>query len=303
MNHSLDGAGGATTQTLARAKVNLCLQVTGRRVDGLHSLESLVVFPEFGDVLSVSPAPELEMTLDPSAPFSEKVEADESNLVLRAARRLEARTGEQLAVRLHLSKRVPVAAGLGGGSADAAAVLRLLEKRCPVAIDDEELLDIARELGADVPACLRSRAAWVRGAGEYIGPAADLPPFWIVLVYPGVQISTRTVFEAKVQEGRYGEGLGRMPEQFSSLGALVKWLRETRNDLWPVTRRLVSDCAHAQEVLIDRGSLAVGMSGSGSTQFGIFADREGAERAAGEAHGLRPGWWSIAAPVLGNRLR
>ncbi|WP_248306930.1 4-(cytidine 5'-diphospho)-2-C-methyl-D-erythritol kinase, partial [Bosea sp. AAP35] len=184
----------APLTTRARAKVNLTLRVLGCRADGYHELESLVAFAGAGDTLSLEPSPELALTID--GPRGQGLSADDTNLILRAARALEAKTGPLRTGRFHLVKRLPVASGIGGGSADAAAALRLLARLNGLAADDSALLRAAATVGADVPVCLASRARIMSGIGERLGRPLTLPPLFALLVNPGVPVETAAVFKA-----------------------------------------------------------------------------------------------------------
>ena len=180
--------------TRARAKINLTLRVLGRRADGYHELESLVAFAGTGDALSLEPGPQLSLTID--GPRGQGLPVDDTNLILRATRALEAETGKLRTGAFHLVKRLPVASGIGGGSADAAAALRLLARLNGLAADDPALLRAAAKTGADVPVCLASRARIMAGIGERLGAALTLPPLFALLVNPGVPVETAPVFRA-----------------------------------------------------------------------------------------------------------
>ncbi|MDP3258494.1 4-(cytidine 5'-diphospho)-2-C-methyl-D-erythritol kinase, partial [Bosea sp. (in: a-proteobacteria)] len=184
----------APLTTRARAKINLTLRVLGRRDDGYHELESLVAFAGTGDALSLEPGPELSLTID--GPRGRGLPVDDTNLVLRATRALVAQTGTLRSGAFHLVKRLPVASGIGGGSADAAAALRLLARLNGLAPNDPALLRAAAGTGADVPVCLASRARIIAGIGERLGPPLALPPLFALLVNPGVPVETAPVFRA-----------------------------------------------------------------------------------------------------------
>ncbi len=184
----------APLTTRARAKINLTLRVLGRRADGYHELESLVAFAGTGDALSLEPGPQLSLTID--GPRGQGLPVDDSNLILRATRALEAETGPLRTGAFHLVKRLPVASGIGGGSADAAAALRLLARLNGLSPDDPALLRAAAATGADVPVCLASRARIMAGIGERLGSALTLPPLFALLVNPGVPVETAPVFRA-----------------------------------------------------------------------------------------------------------
>jgi len=180
--------------TRCRAKINLTLRVLGRRPDGYHELESLVAFAGVGDTLALEPGPELGLSL--AGPFGEGLAAEPDNLVLKAARALADERGPLRAGRFHLVKRLPLASGIGGGSADAAGALRLLARLNGIAESDPMLPRVAAKIGADVPVCLASRARMMTGLGEVLGPPLALPPLFAVLVNPGVAVATAGVFKA-----------------------------------------------------------------------------------------------------------
>lgn len=279
----------------APAKVNLCLHVLARRDDGLHDLQSLVVFPEFGDDLALAPSRAMALALHGDSPTGAGLALDESNLVLRAARALAPVPDD--AVAFCLRKRIPVGAGLGGGSADAAAALRLHARYLGRAIDPESLVALAAELGADVPVCLGSRPSWVEGVGERVTVLA-LPKLWLVMVWPGKPIATGAAFARLAESGaRPAESL-LPPDGFATLAELVDWLGGTRNDLEVVADTLVPACRKARDALWAAGALHATMTGSGSAQVGIFASAEEAERAAGAIRWRRPEWWVVAAAVM-----
>lgn len=190
----------APLTTRARAKVNLTLRVLGRRADGYHELCSLVAFAGTGDSLALTPAPELSLTI--AGPQGAGLEVDERNLVLRAAHALASETGPLRWGGFHLVKRLPVASGIGGGSADAAAALRLLARLNDLSPDDPRLLRAAARIGADVPVCLASRARVMEGVGDRLGEPLRAPPLFALLVNPGVAVETAAVFrELGLQPG------------------------------------------------------------------------------------------------------
>jgi 4-diphosphocytidyl-2-C-methyl-D-erythritol kinase len=269
----------------APAKVNLTLHVTGRRADGYHLLDSLVVFPRIGDTVAALPAEGLSLAID--GPFAAGLAAAD-NLVLRAAR-LMVRRGRGAAVTL--TKRLPVAAGLGGGSSDAAAALRLLARLWGVPTPSMgELLS----LGADVPVCLAARATRMSGIGEAQAPAA-LPACWLVLCNPGVPLATGAVFARLASAGNPPRP--PIPRLADAL-ALAGFLAPLRNDLEtpalalaPAIGAALAALAAAPDCLLAR------MSGSGATCFGLFAAAGPAEAAAARIHAAEPDWWVAAAPV------
>ncbi len=265
-----------TVRVFAPAKVNLALHVTGRRADGYHLLDSLVVFAGVGDWLEVTPAP--EMALHVTGPCAAGVPVNAGNLVWRAA------DLAGVSARIGLEKHLPSAGGIGGGSADAAAVLRALGAGAAG----------AEALGADVPVCLRGRPARMRGIGEVLDPVPDLPAMWLLLVNAGVAVPTGPVFAGLAG---FGAALPALPALgWDGFGGFVDWLAQTRNDL---ERPALAVAPVIAEVLarLDAapGCALARMSGSGGTCFGLFA-READARAAAAA--MPEGWWAEAAEVL-----
>lgn len=279
----------------APAKVNLSLHVTGRRADGYHLLDSLVVFAEIGDLLEAEPAPALSLRL--TGPFAAGLAAEGDNLVLRAARGLAALSGDAVAAgaALTLDKRLPVASGIGGGSSDAAAALRLLGRLWGVSPDPAALHRLATSLGADVPVCLARKAVRMRGIGEVLEPVPDLPPCGLLLVNPGVGVATADVFRAR--QGQPFSEPPPLPSTWPDAATLATWLRACTNDLESAARAL---CPPIEAVLaaIGRqpGCLLARMSGSGATCFGLFPTS--AEATAAASCLDRAGWW-----VWGGDLR
>lgn len=277
----------------ALAKVNLFLHVRGRRADGYHLLESLAVFPECGDLLEAEPAAGLSLSL--AGPFAAGLSAGADNLVLAAAERLSAVTPGRPGAALRLEKRLPVASGIGGGSADAGAALRLLSRLWPGA-DAGGLAEIAASLGADAPVCLAQRPAMMGGAGERLSPAPGLPEFWMVLVNPLQPLSTAEVFAGL--ERTEMEAAPRPPAAFADFAHLTSWLAGRRNDLEAPARRLRPVIGRVLAALSwDRGCALARMSGSGATCFGLYRAGAAALAAADRLRREEPGWWVAAAPV------
>ncbi len=274
-------------ERLARAKVNLALHVTGQRSDGYHLLDSLVCFAEVGDTVSVEPADDLSLRI--GGPMAGSLPVAEDNLVLRAARVLAPGRG----ARITLIKRLPVASGIGGGSADAAAALLALADLWGVALPPAEAV---LALGADLPVCLAGRAARMRGIGELVEPlAAPLPEGWMALVNPGVGVSTPETFKRLARKDN--PPLPELPA-LADLAALADFLADQRNDLMPPALTLAPAIGAALTGLrAQAGCQLARMSGSGATCFGLFAE-EAAARAAAAAM-QRPGWWSVAARIAG----
>lgn len=260
----------------APAKINLCLHVTGRRPDGYHLLDSLVVFTELGDRVTVAPGP---LSLAVTGPFAADLAGDEDNLCLRAARSV----GADCAITLH--KALPVASGIGGGSADAAAVLRALG-RSPA--------DPAG-LGADVPVCLASVPARMTGVGEAVEPLPGLPALHLLLVNPRVAVPTPAVFRALKR--RDNPALPVLPAS-PDAAALLGWLHGTRNDLQAAAIGIAPAIADVLAALRDAGARLSRMSGSGATCFGVFADAAAAQAARDAIARARPGWWVAQTHTL-----
>ena len=277
----------------ARAKVNLFLHVLGRRTDGYHLLDSLAVFAGAADVLHAEPADELSLAVE--GPFGAGLEGaglEEGNLVLRAARALRDAAGASNGARLVLDKRLPVASGIGGGSADAAAALRLLNGMWGLGLPPAALAGIALGLGADVPVCLVGEPARMGGIGELLGVAPILPPCGMALVNPGVAVSTASVFGAR--DGGYSEPAS-LPARWPDAVAMARDLAEARNDLEVPAMRLSPAVGEALAWLRDdSGCLLARMSGSGATCYGLFAR---AEQARSMAERAPPGWWAWGGSV------
>lgn len=278
----------------APAKVNLTLRVLGRREDGYHALSSVVAFAGTGDRLSLIPGEALSLTLD--GPGADSLEGDDDNLVLRAARALADRVPGLALGRFHLIKRLPVAAGLGGGSSDAAAALRLLARANRMASDDPRLHEAAIATGSDVPACLHGRACLMQGRGEDITPLV-LPCFGAVLVNPRMPVSTAEVFRRLAIPPGTRRGEAACPP--SGRDAMLDWLRIEPNDLEPPARALAPVLGEVESALeATTGALLVRMSGSGATMFALYADCRVAARAAKMVSAARPHWW-VKSTVLG----
>ena len=280
--------------TRAPAKINLTLHVLGRRADGYHELESLVAFAGTGDDLRLEPGPAPALRLSgPTAPLAG---SDADNLVLKAARLLAERVEGLRVGAFHLTKRLPVAAGIGGGSSDAAAALRLLARLNGLSLSHPGLREAARLTGADVPVCLEPRARMMRGAGEELGPALDLPRLFSVLVNPRAPVETPAVFKALgLQPGQSAAGAGR---PMAEAGALLDRLKGARNDLEPPALRVQPLIGEALELVsATPGCRLARMSGSGATVFGLYDGCDAAAKAARRLQDQRPGWWVKATSL------
>ncbi|MBL8588766.1 MAG: 4-(cytidine 5'-diphospho)-2-C-methyl-D-erythritol kinase [Methylobacteriaceae bacterium] len=287
----------APLRARAPAKLNLSLRVLRRRDDGRHDLDSLVAFAGTGDGLTLTPAGELALTVE--GPFAAAAGPDQDNLVLRAARALAARVPGLTLGRFHLIKRLPAAAGLGGGSADAAAALRLLARANRLAEDDPRLVAAARETGADVPVCLAARARRMGGTGDELGPPLALPPLFAVLVNPGVALSTAAVFARMgLSPGEDNVAAPPLRWEGGDAASLFAALNRTGNDMEAAACVLAPVVGDALAVLgAARGARLSRMSGSGATCFALF---ETCRRAGAAAKAIRrdhPGWWVKATTL------
>jgi 4-diphosphocytidyl-2-C-methyl-D-erythritol kinase len=275
----------ATTAGAAPAKINLFLHITGRREDGYHQLDSLAVFAGVGDQVRAEPAETLSLEID--GPFAAGLAAEADNLVLRAARALADVAGVRAAARLRLRKCLPVASGIGGGSADAAAALRVLGELWRIRIAPDDLAAIALRLGADVPVCLSSRPARMGGIGEHLAPAPVLPECGMVLINPGQALATAAVFRARA--GGYSAAAA-LPASWADVAAMAADLAQTRNDLQDAACGLCPPIAQTLAALAQsQGCRLARMSGSGATCFALYDSP--AIAAAAAAALSRPGWW------------
>lgn len=279
----------ASVAEAAPAKVNLFLHVTGRRAaDGYHLLDSLVVFGPAADGLATESAAEGQLALALDGPESASLAAEPDNLVLRAGRALQAEAGPAVpGARLRLTKRLPVASGIGGGSADAAAALRALDRLWGLGLGAEAMARIALGLGADVPVCLASRPARMQGIGEVLLPAPAVPPCGLLLVNPRVALPTPAVFRARA--GVPFSPPAELPEAWPDAAAMARDLAALSNDL---EAPAIGLCPPVAEVLAGLralpGCLLARMSGSGATCFGLFATAEAARLAEAA---LPAAWW------------
>jgi len=286
---------------LAPAKVNLTLRVIGRRTDGYHDIESLVVFAALGDELAFTPGRILKLSV--RGPTARAAGGLADNLVLKAARALAERVEGLKTGGFALAKRLPVAAGLGGGSSDAAAALRLLARANRIALGDPRLHEAARATGADVPVCLDPRPRVMRGIGEILSAPLELPRLPAVLVNPGVAVPTKDVF-ADLRLAPRAEAAASLPAldraEDWSRAELMAALSAGRNDLeasavalQPVIAKVVAAIRRTPGCEFAR------MSGSGATCFGLYASSRAAVAAARVLRSKHPGWW-VRATALGS---
>jgi 4-diphosphocytidyl-2-C-methyl-D-erythritol kinase len=292
----------AVLRRLAPAKVNLFLHVGPVAADGYHPLSSLMVFADVGDEVRFEPAG--AMAFEITGPFGAALTADDDNLVVRARDQLLAAfPGQHPAFRLVLDKRLPIAAGIGGGSADAAAALLLLQDALGLGQGaDQGLQAIARALGSDVPACLAGLPTFATGRGDDLADPPTFPDLDLVLVNPGVPSPTGKVYRAYDDAGAPGEAEPpAFPGPMSDARAVAAFLAGTRNDLEPPAVALNPAIGEALGIL--RGqpeSLFVRMSGSGATCFAIAADAEAAARLAARLAADHPGWWVRPCRIKGS---
>src|SRR5260370_14864461 len=285
-----------------RAKVNLTLRVMGRRVDGYHDLESVVAFADCADRLSLTPGSKLNLTT--SGPLAQYCGETSDNLVFKAAQLLGERVPDLRLGDFILDKVLPVAAGIGGGSADAAAALRLLAQANGLAIDDARLIEVAKLTGADVPVCLNSRACVMTGVGETLLPLA-LPMLPCVMVNPRVAVATRDVFEALgLRNGELLVGASDVidaagwPDDGASVEDWVEALAASSNDLEAPAIRLQPVIGEVLSALsATNGAWLARMSGSGATCFAIFENTAEAQRASQKIQQDHPQWW-VHAGIL-----
>jgi 4-diphosphocytidyl-2-C-methyl-D-erythritol kinase len=283
--------------TRAPAKINLTLHVLGRRADGYHDLESLVAFAGTGDDLRLEPGPSL--ALQASGPTASLAGDDADNLVLKAARLLAERVEGLKPGTFRLTKRLPVAAGIGGGSSDAAAALRLLARLNGLPLTHPAIREAARLTGADVPVCLEPQARMMRGAGEKLGPALRLPRLSAVLVNPRLPVETAAVF--RKLDLRPGEVLSQPSHPpLTNLPPSKFWeaLKAARNDLEAPAEALQPAVADVIESLQATDAVRlVRMSGSGATVFGLYDDNTAAVEAARALSRRQPDWWVKATTL------
>ncbi|WP_025898199.1 4-(cytidine 5'-diphospho)-2-C-methyl-D-erythritol kinase [Sneathiella glossodoripedis] len=275
-----------THSVTARAKINLTLEVTGRRVDGYHTLQSVVVFTQYGDQLSVSKSDHLE--LECRGPFSEGLGTGADNLVLRAAKAVQDYAGVGLGAKITLTKNLPVASGIGGGSADAASTLLLLNRLWDLNISQGELLKLAATLGADVPACVTGKPLLMEGIGDKITPLQQFPGLPILLVNPAHAVETPTVF----RQLNFLEKKARPVPSLSLSSVTLDDIICGRNDLQAPAIELLPVIEDVLAVLSQQsGVLLTRMSGSGATCFALFDSADDCIKAGDQIRKLQPAWW------------
>ena len=287
----------ATITRRARAKLNLALHVTGRRDDGYHTIETLVVFADFGDTITVKPA--VQDGFETDGPYSARVPGGPDNLVLKARDALRAAADAPTPpASIRLEKTLPPASGVGGGSSDAAATLIALDQLWGLHMGERDLAAVGQALGADVPMCLAGHPLVAKGIGEIIEPVAGLPALALVLVNPGVEVATPAVFAALGR--RDNAPLPRLPSVADN-NILVDWLAaSTRNDLEAPARAIAPQIDDVLDALAAAGARFARMSGSGATCYGVFPAVRDAGIAAETIRRNNPGWFVTATTTLAS---
>lgn len=280
---------------IAPAKINLYLHVLGRDARGYHQIDSLTAFSEAGDCLTVWP--DSALTLQVTGPFAAACGPAAANLVMRAATGLARAAGvNRPGARIALIKNLPPASGIGGGSSDAAAAIRLLSRLWQLAPDPARDAELALGLGADVPVCLHGVPARVGGLGGQLGSAPSMPPAYVLLANPGIELPTGRVFERLA--GRFGAAAAAMPQQIPDVAALARLLAGCRNDLLTPASELVPEILTLLDMLgAQSGCLLARMSGSGASCFGLFAQESQQQAAARALTGAAGVAW-----LMGSRL-
>ena len=290
---------GPVVEEFAAAKINLALHVTGRRDDGYHLLDSIVAFADVGDVLRLGRSSTTALTV--SGPFGQSLQGEVENLVLAAARSWAGQYGaSDQGAEIELIKALPVASGIGGGSADAAAALRGLNRLWHVEPPADGMNSLALGLGADVPVCLQGCSCRMSGIGERIAAIGQMPEFAAILVNPAVPVATAQVFSRiGLKPGGKGNGALDAVPASSDAGDWLTWLKDQRNDMQAAAIELapvIGECLAA--IAGSEGCQLARMSGSGATCFGLFATPAQAKAAAAELSAAQPQWW-VADTTIG----
>jgi 4-diphosphocytidyl-2-C-methyl-D-erythritol kinase len=281
----------------APAKINLYLHVTGMRDDGYHLIDSLVAFAYVHDIIMIEPANSL--TLINKGPFRKGLPTTSDNLIMRAAEKLKKLSGITDGAKITLTKNLPIASGIGGGSSDAAAAIRGLIRHWGIHLSLHDLSGLSLELGADVPICLFGQAAFMGGVGEQIDPVHKLPEAPMVLVNPRVGISTPAIFKARKAEFSIANRFDATP---TTLDSLIKFLKEDHgNDLMePAIQKkpVIGDVL--LQIKVTRGCQLARMSGSGATCFGFYHTQNEADEAAQMIKNAHPKWWVVATRMISD---
>ncbi len=286
---------------IARSKVNLFLHVTGRRGDGYHLLHSLAVFPDIADGVEVR-AQASSIAVAMRGPFAAELSdvAAPDNLVARAARALAATAGVHAGASITIDKHLPVAAGIGGGSADAAATLWALTELWGLTQTEAELQAIGLGIGADLPVCVASRSSIMTGVGEGVSPAPALPRLPLVLVRPAARLATVAVFQERARMNAPFRAAAELPARLRDVAEVAAFLRGTHNDLEPAARTLAPAIGAAVAAIAATGALLARMSGSGPTCFGLYESDDRAAQAARTIAAAHAEWWVCATAVAAS---
>ena len=270
--------------SVAQAKLNLYLHITGKRDDGYHLLDSLVVFTEFGDRITVEASDDLSLTI--TGEFATGLPTQD-NIVMKAAHALREKCGVSTGAKLAIEKLIPVGAGLGGGSSDAAAAMLLLNELWQTGLDKEQLAEIGLPLGADVPMCVHQAPCMVSGIGEVIAPTPELPAFHLLLVNPRQEVLTAEVYRNFQLSERH-----QPADEMAGYASLMEWLSAQRNDLQQPATTL---CPIIQEVLVaikeTQDCTLTRMCGSGATCFGLYESQQNCIEASKRITSAHPDWW------------
>lgn len=283
-----------TVHYTAPAKINLALHVTGRRDDGYHLLDMLVVFADYGDRITVHEAAEDNFSI--GGRFANGIPLDSGNLVIKARDALRAHSAQKLSpVSIHLEKNLPIASGIGGGSSDAAATLLALNEIWRLGLDLNTLTKLGLKLGADLPMCLHGAATGspliARGIGEQLTAIAQMPSLPMLLVNDGTAIATPDVFRALTKR----DNAALPAPRCGDVDSICNYLRSTRNDLLPAALTLAPQISDKLELLRDHGALFAQMSGSGATCFALFRDQQSADTTASHILAQKPDWFVISS--------
>ena len=289
----------------ANAKINLNLSVLGKRADGYHALDSLVTFAVLGDELSVSSSDELTLTYEGAfaSDLQDTFVHESEDLVLKAATALQQESGTSMSAALQLTKSVPLSAGLGGGSADAAACLRLLNSFWKLDWSMEALMTLGANIGSDIPACLMNAPCRMTGRGEHVTKIDMLPILFCVLVNPGVHLSTAEIFRklntSKIDADKRNTPNEKLPD-LTTHEALYKYLQNTGNDLLSPAMEIAPSIGLVLDAISNTGADISAMTGSGSTCFGLFKDEVSAHHAKEQLKELFPDYWVEATALKTN---
>lgn len=286
-----------TASEVAYAKVNLSLHLIDRQLDGYHQLDSVVAFVDIGDHLYATAEAEGTLRLSIDGAYGEGL-SNLDNLIIRAAQLLKTYQQTPLGAHIRLTKNIPVGAGLGGGSADAAAALRMLNRLWGLRLSTPALAELGAHLGADVPACIFSQTTRMEGIGDRLLPVPHVPSLPLVLIYPNAPLWTPDVYGAMA-----GKSFSGRLSDIPTIGAPTEnwhtWLHTCRNDLEQAATELSPHIVSMLQALDESGGCVLArMSGSGSACFGVFADAQSAEAAAQKIQSAQPGWWVRASHSL-----